>query len=959
MNDTNQNRPDLEELLTLYVLGEIDADDRRVVEENLLSNPEYRDQHDALREATALIGSVDSSAPRLDAARRSVISSELQPTSTTSSDRRWTGIAAAMLLFVTLAIITRTEFLSTTPDPSMAKSGDSESSTEERHDRVSGLQRSINESIAATQKNSDPSVVKAVKGMVTADPSLAPQTPVAVQTPIKTPAIKAGDAKKVLSAVYRNAPSTVTFFGTERTNGGSPSDLYALSNHGARGYVDNLSAGTVQFSEHFEVFDQDVGSILSIDAITPELRATLGAKREFLGLELDDAQTNALTIGKNEFGFFVDTPIVLNDDAALIEYSYSLAQLPQASGVVTRVSPVGAVTLSIDAASISKVHVGHPFEVFRGGQKIGTVDITEVKDGIATGTIAQTEPGQSFRIGDGAKTSQQAWRDAYEKMLEAQRKKKLDDYLGRFKRRDGETPSMMLFRYWGDNPFIETATDALSTFGMDVDTASYTLTRRYLEGGNLPPKAAVRTEEHVNYFSSNLAAPTEGTFGVYTELAPSYFAHAKDGRRVQLLKIGVKAREVDASQRMPLSLTLVIDVSGSMKNEGRLELVKQAIAAILSELTPLDTVSVVSFNTNARVVIQPTSAKELETIAAAVRTLTPGGSTNVEHGLKLGYELANREVAEDRNNRVVLFSDGVANVGNVNAQAVLGSVAENRGEGIYLNTFGVGMGNHNDELLEQLADRGNGQCAYVDSFKEAVRLFKNGLAGVFETVAKDAKIQVEFDPKIVKNFRQIGYENRQLAHQDFRDDSVDAGEVHAGQEVVALYEIELQSGAEASTASVGTVRVRYHDVASGEVVELPTTAPAPAKHEFDDASPRFRLAACVAAFAEVLRDSYWAKQTTLAEIREVSGSLVALDTQLDDRVAEFVELVGFADTLIQRRLSNVDSKTVDEYKAYTYRCEVLKDEYKENKSAELQAKIEAHNAEIKRLEAELRAKLNG
>ena len=454
-------------------------------------------------------------------------------------------------------------------------------------------------------------------------------------------------------------------------------------------------------------------------------------------------------------------------------------------------------------------------------------------------------------------------------------------------RRPGETPDAMYFRFWGDNAFVDTGKDPLATLAMDVDTASYTLARGYLSRGNLPPRAAVRTEEFLNTFDHGLTPPTDGsTFAIHQELSDSPFG--PEG--CKLLRIGFKAKEVAPEARPPLSLTFVIDVSGSMKRENRLALVQRSLHLLVDQLDERDTLGLVSFSTNARRILEPHSLEHESVIRAAIDSLVANGSTNAADGLTEGYKMALGQYRDEAQNRVILCSDGVANTGATDVETILAQVSKYREDEIFLNSIGVGMGNHNDALLEQLADRGDGMCTYVDRIEEARRVFVDDLTGSLVTVAADAKIQVEFDPKSVRCWRQIGYENRVVADQDFRNDKVDAGEVGAGHEVIALFELELVAGAE---APFGQVRLRYRDVDSEQVIELnqelTTVTPAPA-------STDFRLCASVAEFAELLRRSSHAADSDLAAVLALAEPLVD-ELDQDPTVVEFVALLRHAKSL--------------------------------------------------------------
>ena len=437
-----------------------------------------------------------------------------------------------------------------------------------------------------------------------------------------------------------------------------------------------------------------------------------------------------------------------------------------------------------------------------------------------------------------------------------------DEVLLHLEPRPQESARDMFYRYYGDNPAVNARLDPLSTFAADVDTASYTLARRYLVEGQIPPKEAVRTEEFVNYFPSELAAPEEGDFAIHLEYAPSRFASPVHG----LLKVGIKARVVDRNERKPLVLTWVVDCSGSMLGEHRLGLVQRCLKLLLGELRPDDQVAIVRFGSDADMVLPPTSASERQTILAAVDRLHSNGSTNADAGLKLGYVLAEAAFRPEASNRVVLCSDGVANTGETDQARILEQVRDFSRRQIDLTTIGVGFGNHNDVFLEQLADGGNGACHYVDDQFEGERLLVGSFLGTMQTVARDVKIQVEFERRTVFRWRQLGYENRRLRDQDFRRDEVDAGEVGAGHEVVALYEVE-ESGAAMPGDLVATVRLRWKPDGAEEAVELERVLRFGDKEEdWQLASARFRLSAVAAQFAEVLRRSSWSRGDSILEL---------------------------------------------------------------------------------------------
>ncbi|MFT5240212.1 MAG: Ca-activated chloride channel family protein [Kiritimatiellia bacterium] len=451
---------------------------------------------------------------------------------------------------------------------------------------------------------------------------------------------------------------------------------------------------------------------------------------------------------------------------------------------------------------------------------------------------------------------------------------------------DEETPSPATFKAHGVNPFYAAAERPFSTFSIDVDTASYTVARRYMFGGFLPPAESVRTEEFVNFFEYDYAPPRGKTFAVYADVAPSKF-----GSDLHLLKLGVKGKRLGREQQRAAVLTFVIDASGSMNTPDRLGLVKKSLRLLISRLAPEDRIAIVQYDSHARLVLDHTPVSEKKTILAVIDRLQTSGSTNLDAGLKLGYEVAARSFRSKAENRVLLLSDGVANLGTVEADAILASVGAYRAQGIKCSVFGFGIGTYDDAKLEQLADQGDGAYAFIDSIDEAKRVFMDDLAATLNTIASDVKIQIEFDPKRVQRYRQLGYENRQLTKAQFRDDNVDAGEVGSGQAVTALYEFALKGD---SNIPLGVAHVRYLDVDTGRVEEL--ALPILANNipdQFSKAPTRFRLAAAAAEFAEILRGSPHAAGSDAADVAAVLRTVQA-ELQLDKQVEELLHLVHSA-----------------------------------------------------------------
>lgn len=446
---------------------------------------------------------------------------------------------------------------------------------------------------------------------------------------------------------------------------------------------------------------------------------------------------------------------------------------------------------------------------------------------------------------------------------------------------------LTFFQNYGTNPFIDTEDDNLSTFAMDVDTASYSVIRRFLSDGFLPDPDAVRVEEVLNYFDMNYPDPERGDFGIYLEGAPSTFGNEK----YWLVKVGLQARRLAVEERKDAILTFVVDVSGSMDLENRLGLVKRGLRLLIDELRPTDQVALVVYGSTAHTILNPTSAAEPEVILEAIERLQPEGATNAEAGLQLGYQTAARAFDPEAINRVILCSDGVANVGDTGPDSILRTIEDYAARDIYLSTIGFGMGNFNDVLMEQLADKGNGNYAYVDTLDEARRVFVENLTGMLQVIARDAKVQVEFDPAVVSRYRLLGYENRDIADEQFRDDTVDAGEVGAGHSVTALYEIKFHDEAVGDALKV---RIRYADPETKEVTEQSRALNRKDFHAaFEDASARFQLAAAAAEYAEILRNSYWAKEGSLDVVADLARR-VSDQLEADPDVRDFADLAATA-----------------------------------------------------------------
>lgn len=449
------------------------------------------------------------------------------------------------------------------------------------------------------------------------------------------------------------------------------------------------------------------------------------------------------------------------------------------------------------------------------------------------------------------------------------------------------------FKGYGTNPFVNAKEEPLSTFALDVDTASYTIARKYINDGSLPPKDAIRVEEFINYFNRQYPTPTKDTFSIYTEMAPSAF-----NRGYHVLEVGLQGKDVGVSSIKNTALTFVIDVSGSMDMDNRLKLVKESLEILVNQMGKNGKIGIVVYGTNGRKLLEPTSADDKDKIMDAIDELESEGSTNAAEGLMLGYDMAYKSFIKGGNNRVILCTDGVANQGITDAEEILKKVEDYKSKGITLTTLGFGMDNFNDIFLETLADKGDGNYAYIDTLEEAEKVFVDQLAGTIQIIAKDAKAQIEFDSESIESYRLIGYENRKLSNEDFKDNSVDAGEIGAGHAVTALYEIKLKSGAK---ENIGTVKIRYKNPETNKSNEVSKQIKSSQVYNnFFDATPRYRFMTMVAQVAEILKGSTWASNTSLQDVYELltSGDMKKLDLKAED--SEFIDLVKKAIDLSRR-----------------------------------------------------------
>ncbi|OQX20520.1 MAG: hypothetical protein BWK76_01110 [Desulfobulbaceae bacterium A2] len=456
-----------------------------------------------------------------------------------------------------------------------------------------------------------------------------------------------------------------------------------------------------------------------------------------------------------------------------------------------------------------------------------------------------------------------------------------------------------------ENPFVSVHNHALSTFSIDVDTASYSNVRRLITSGKLPPVGAVRIEEMVNYFSYDYPEPKQEPFAISTELGPCPWEGGH-----QLVRIGLKAKDLDKASLPPSNLIFLVDVSGSMNQANKLPLLKKSMLMLVDQMTDQDRIGIVVYAGSDRVVLPPTPGSRRQEIVAAIDSLSPGGSTHASRGIITAYQLAEQSFMPKGNNRVILASDGDFNVGVTSRDELKRLIEDKRKSGVYLTVLGFGMGNYHDDTMEILADAGNGNYAYIDSLLEAKKVLIKERGSNLFAQANDVKIQVEFNPAQVGAFRLIGYENRMLADEDFKNDAKDAGEVGPGQRVTALYEL-IPAGAAAVPAvdelkyqkvqprgdaagEVLTVKIRYKPLGQNSSVEQRHSLPAGAR-ELARTSDDFRFAAAVAGFGMLLKQSEHKGQAGYPLLLELARQAKGKDD--DGYRAEFIKLLETSELL--------------------------------------------------------------
>lgn len=461
------------------------------------------------------------------------------------------------------------------------------------------------------------------------------------------------------------------------------------------------------------------------------------------------------------------------------------------------------------------------------------------------------------------------------------------------------------YNYIKENEFLRPVEKPLSTFSIDVDVASYGMMRKKLESGQDVPKDAIRLEELVNYFTYNYPEPQgQQPFSVNTEMSvcPWNSAH-------KLLRIGIHGKSIATDNLPPSNLVFLIDVSGSMDDPDKLPLVKSSLRLLVNQLDSRDHVAIVTYAGASGLALPSTSCANKEKIYQAIEDMDAGGSTNGAEGIELAYKVAKENLLADGNNRVILCTDGDFNVGVTSDGDLTRLIEKKRKEGVFLSVLGFGMGNYQDAKMEQLADKGNGNYAYIDNLFEAKKNLVSQMGATLLCIAKDVKIQVEFNPAKVKGYRLLGYENRLLADQDFNDDTKDAGEIGAGTNVTAFYEISTdendpsmtapkidplkysKTAATAGSTELLTVKLRYKEPKEdkSKLIEMPVQDNAVA---FASASEDFRFASSVISFGMILRDSKYKGTTSIDKVLEWARNAKGADA--DGYRTEFIRLASLA-----------------------------------------------------------------
>jgi Ca-activated chloride channel family protein len=449
------------------------------------------------------------------------------------------------------------------------------------------------------------------------------------------------------------------------------------------------------------------------------------------------------------------------------------------------------------------------------------------------------------------------------------------------------------------NKPTQTNADPLSTFSIDVDTAAYSIARRSLMANQSPTPSLVRVEEMINYFKYNYDAPSNKPFAIQFDGARSPVDNSK-----HILRVGIQSKKVSKQNRLPSNIVFLVDTSCSMTSPDKLDLAKSSIRIAVENLGERDKVAITTYAGGVSLVLPPTSASQTHKIFKALDRLQSSGGTAMSSGMQMAYQQAALMLRPETNTRVVVLSDGDANIGAIGHRQMLKQIKGYVSEGVRMTTIGYGDGNYKDETMEQLANKGNGNYYYIDSPRMAARVFGRDLTQMLQDVAQDVKIQVEFNPKTVKNYRLVGYENRKVADQDFRNDDVDAGEIGAGHQVTALYELTLKEGA-SNKSELATVRVRAKKPMERKAketarrVEVGRVQPL-----FSDSPDDFQFATAVMGGAELLRNSPHAQAWNFDRVLSILDDAAVSDS---DR-QEFVKLMKIAKRLAPSRSDRFSSR---------------------------------------------------
>ena len=467
-------------------------------------------------------------------------------------------------------------------------------------------------------------------------------------------------------------------------------------------------------------------------------------------------------------------------------------------------------------------------------------------------------------------------------------------------------PSRETYKAIDESGFKSTATDPVTTFSADVDKASYSNVRRMINYGQKPDEDAVRIEELINYFDYNYTSPAEGSKAPLN--ATTTLSSCPWNPDNYLLRIGLQAKKIDLTKAPPSNIVFLIDTSGSMDSPNKMPLLKASFKLLLDNLRSEDRIAIVVYASQTGVLLPSTSAKEKKKISKVIDNLVASGSTAGGAGLQTAYKVAKKNFLPKGNNRIILATDGDFNVGISSRDKLQRLVEEERNNGIYISVLGYGMGNYRDDMAETIADKGNGNYAYIDNLTEAKRVLVNEFGGTLYTVAKDVKLQLEFNPQYVKEYRLVGYENRALANEDFEDDKKDAGEIGAGHTVTALYELVPAKGATTDglryqkqvekgfANELAFLKIRYKDPVLKDAKSVEESTPIPfTLTEFAKTDDDYRFASAVAEWGMLLRNSKYKAKSSYSQVLDLAKNAIGKDEEGYRK--EFIRLVEVSEKL--------------------------------------------------------------